>query len=376
MLLGSLLYYLSPRLRKIALSNLALSDLALTEVEIRRMARRSLGHLITTYLEYPRLARLKKASEIAYCVNPEEAERLIASGQGVIFFCGHQSNWELLFLEGTSRMPGVAIGRPVRQKQLYRWVVSIREKFGGKVILPKEAVKEGLRALRSGKFLGVVGDQGMPDQGYRAPFLGRMAYTSPLPALLCYRTGAPLMTATIHRENERGGHHYQIRYSAPIWPDRTKSSEEEIPRLMREASTFLESGIRAHPDQWLWAHNRWKQQSLGTIKRRYRYDSLLVVLGKQVEPLVPLIQQLRRLYPQELFAIWAEEGSQLPDLPEVELRYYRSLDELMKPDLRYKLLFNFSGSRALTRQLKRGAVIEALEIEDNEELMRRICHAR
>ncbi len=371
MWLGSLLYYLFPRLRKIALSNLALSDLKLSEGEIRKIARRSLGHLVTTYLEYPKLARLKQVDKLARCINSEEAERLIASKQGIIFFCGHQSNWELLFLEGTSRMPGVAIGRPVRQKQLYRWVVSIREKFGGKVIHPKEAVKEGLRALRAGKFLGIVGDQGMPDQGYRAPFLGRMAYTSPLPALLAYRTGSPIITATIHREKGR----YQICYSPTIWPDRAKNSEEEIPRLMSEASAFLEASIRAHPDQWLWAHNRWKQQSLGTVKRRYRYDSLLVVLADPVEPLLPLVKQLRQIYPQELFALWAPKGAQLPELPEVQVHRYDSLSELMKPDLRYKLLFNFSGNHALTRKLKRGSVIEALETRDSDELMRRICHA-
>ena len=59
-------------------------------------------------------------------------------------------------------MPGVAIGRPVKNHFLYNWVVSMREKYGGKIIAPNQAIKEGLRGLKKGAFLGIVGDQGCP----------------------------------------------------------------------------------------------------------------------------------------------------------------------------------------------------------------------
>ena len=49
--------------------------------------------------------------------------------------------------------------------------------------------------------IGVVGDQGMPDSGFSAPFLGREAWTSPLPAMLSKRSGCPIMTATIRRQD-------------------------------------------------------------------------------------------------------------------------------------------------------------------------------
>ncbi|WP_442975472.1 lysophospholipid acyltransferase family protein, partial [Salmonella enterica] len=96
----------------------------------------------------------KNIAKVARCENSEKADELMANGKPVIFFCGHQSNWEILFLEGTSRMPGVAIGRPIKNEVLYRWITAMREKFGGKMIAPKNAAREGLRGLKRGAFLG------------------------------------------------------------------------------------------------------------------------------------------------------------------------------------------------------------------------------
>ncbi len=119
-ILGLGVYYLYPKYRKRSLSNLALAtDLYLTPEQIVSTAKKSLQNLAITALEYPRLSIEKNIQRIATCVNPEPAASIIKSGQGIIFFCGHQTNWELLFLEGTQRMPGVAIGRPINNHYLY-----------------------------------------------------------------------------------------------------------------------------------------------------------------------------------------------------------------------------------------------------------------
>ncbi|MFI5334441.1 MAG: lysophospholipid acyltransferase family protein [Chlamydiales bacterium] len=221
--LGTLAYFCLPRFRKRALSNLALAEtLTLSEKEIVRLAKSSFCNLMITCLEYAKLAREKEIARVARCINPEVATPHMQEGKGVIFFCGHQANWEILFLEGTSRMPGVAIGRPIKNKLLYSWVQAMRQKFGGKIIIPKNAFREGLRALKQGSFLGIVGDQGMPDSGFSSPFFGRRAWTSPLPAILSYRTGRPIFVATTRRERGK----YLITYSEPIWPDENQPMEK------------------------------------------------------------------------------------------------------------------------------------------------------
>ena len=199
-----------------------LKSLAASAGEIVPLAKEAMQNLAITALEYAKLAREKNIEKIAFCENPQIAERLICEKKPPIFFCGHLANWEILFLEGTSRMPGIAIGRPIKNKRLYKWITSIREKFGGKMVPPRSAVKEGLKALKQGSFLGIVGDQGMPDSGFRSSFLGRDAWTSPLPAILSYRTGSPIIVATTVRENSR----YTIHYSDPLWPDLNAPAEK------------------------------------------------------------------------------------------------------------------------------------------------------
>ena len=44
----------------------------------------------------------------------------------------------------------------------------------------------------------------------------------------------------------------------PIVPDRQAAREQEIVRIARAWSGEIESFIRAHPEQWMWLHKRWK----------------------------------------------------------------------------------------------------------------------
>ncbi len=363
---GTAAYYCLPKFRKRSLSNLTLAPtLALSQKEIIKVAKESLQNLMMTCLDYAKLAREKDISKIATCENPEQASALLAQGKGIIFFCGHQANWEILFLEGTSRMPGVAIGRPINNKRLYEWIVGIREKFGGKIIEPKNAIRESLKALKKGCFLGIVGDQGMPRGGFACDFFGRRAFTSPLPAILAHRTGVPLLVATLRRH--RG--HYFIRYSSPLYADPTQDMESEIGRLMHESLTLLEASIAANPSQWLWQHNRWKQQMPGGVKRPYRFDSVSVLLPKEKEKLdaiLPHLPALRAIYPTEYFSIAApfEAADTLPKLPHVHFRMYKEIKELFVRDYAPKIVFNFTDLPKLSRHYRKLSALKTLTLSD------------
>lgn len=349
--LGIVVFYLVPKYRKRTLSNLSLaSDLPLTEKKLKNLAKASLGNLLITCLEYGKLAKENNIHSLVTCKNPEAAKKILEEGKGVIFLCGHQANWELFFLEGTSRMPGVAIGQPIKNTLLYRWVLSIRQKFGGKIVLPKEAVKEGLRALKQVKFLGIVGDQGMPESGFCSAFLGRKAWTSPLPALLSYRSGCPLITAVMTRSCGK----YEIEYSDPLWPNTNEPSDVEVPRLMQKALSFLEKSILAHPADWLWQHNRWKQQILGKVKKTYRQDAIAIFLPKEKslwEEAVLTLATFREIYPTELLSVFTPFV--LPQDYQVEEHHYDNLSSLAVKDYRYKLIFNFSENSSLKKHFNK-----------------------
>jgi len=362
---GSLIFHFVPKYRKRTLSNLALAkDLALSPKELIRIGKESLQNLATVCLEYPRLSREKRLPPTIYCENPETAQKLSEKGKGIVFFCAHLSNWEILFLEGTSRMRGIAIGKPIHNKRLYRWILSIREKYGGKIIAQSQCVKEGLRALKQGAFVGIVGDQGMPSSGYCRPFLGRDAWTTTAPALLAYRTESPLIFAETRRVT--GG--YRIRYSDPIWPNPALPIEEEVPRMMDQALVLLQESIKRRPGEWLWQHNRWKQQTPQNVYKPFRYDSLCVILPseeKELLPLLPYLKTFREIYPLDFFTLFAPEWSHKLPLPEAnDTLFYRTLDQTLIFDYRFKLIFNLTPFPKVRRHFLSLCAFEVLTLND------------
>ncbi len=387
--LGRAAFYLLKSYRKRALSNLSLAtNLNLQKFDIQKLAKASFENLMITCLEYPKLASETKIKRIAHCQNPEIADRLMKEGKPVIFFCGHQANWEILFLEGTNRMPGIAIGRPVKNTYLYRFVLKMREKFGGRIIAPQNAVREGLKGLKKGSFLGIVGDQGRPDSGYCSPFFGRIAYTSPIPAILSHRTGSPIIVATTKRVEGR----YIIHYSDPIWPNRDAPIEQEIDRMMRHSLSLLEDSIRQNPEQWLWVHNRWKLQSLDVIKRPFRHESIAIFFPQNRVNFLDLLSHLstfRLIYPQESFTLFVPSCfHDLVKIKNMEVIPYNCFADLLVTDYRFKLIFNFSECCEIEAHFKKQATFMVVDIHElkrrsgslcsnnlSDILRKAVCHA-
>ena len=366
---GKIAYHCMRDYRKRALSNLALAnDLHLkSEKELIRIAKKSFQNLAINVLEYPRFDHETDFSRVIQCENPEVADELHRKGQGIIFFCGHQSNWEALFLDGTSRMRGIAIGKAIKNIRLYRWVVSIREKRGGRIIAPRNAVKEGLRALRKGIFIGIVGDQGMPDSGYSFPFLGRRAWTSTAPALLSYKTNSPIIVATTRRM--KGG--YRIRYSDPIWPDLTQPLDTETVRLMNISLTHLQESIKASPGEWLWQHNRWKQQTPQILYKRFRKDCICIILPDEPAAFTAIqehLPTLKQIYPTDfLFLIVPEAFKDAPLIPADDVIYYQNPKGILLCDYRFKLIFNFT-SYSVKDHYEKLSAFEVLDMASLQQL--------
>jgi KDO2-lipid IV(A) lauroyltransferase len=362
--IGTVGFYFMREYRKRALSNLALAkDLALSEKETIRIAKKSFQNLAINCLEYPKLDREKTFKNVFECENPESAIELHSNGKGIIFFCGHLSNWEVLFLDGTTRMSGIAIGKSIKNKRLYNWILSIREKNGGKIVAPRNAIKEGLRALKKGTFIGIVGDQGMPDSGYSFPFLGRRAWTSTAPALLSYRTNCPIIFAETHRVPCG----YKIRYAEPLWPNLKEAADVEVIRIMNTLMTMLQESIKRYPGEWLWQHNRWKQQTPQNLYKRFRQDCLCAILPQdeaQFNAILPHLATLKKIYPLDfLFLIVPAQYRHIPLIETDETIYYTHPTETLRRDLRFKLIFNFTDYAPIHAHYEKLSAFEVLNLD-------------
>lgn len=359
---GLLCFYCIPSYRKKTLSNLSLAkDLNLSKKQVISIAKSSFGNLAINILEYPRLAKEKDFSKYAQCLNPENATKIYQEGTGIIFFCGHQANWEALFLDGNTRMKGIAIGKPIKNIFLYNWILSIREKTGGKIVIPQKAMKEAVRALKKGEFVGIVGDQGMPTSNYSFPFFGRRAWNSTAPALLSYKVKAPIIVATTERKKGK----YFISYSDPIWPNYDQPLEKEVPCMMDKCLKILESSIKANPGQWLWQHNRWKQHTPREIKKEFRHDSICIIMPEREEDFIEIsesLSTLKAIYPTVFSLIYIpqkykdKESSITTD----EKKVYSSLEDMLIEDYRPKLVFDFIGNKKIEKHFKKLCAFEVL----------------
>jgi KDO2-lipid IV(A) lauroyltransferase len=112
-----------------------------------------------------------------------------------------------------------------------------------------------LRALRSGRILGILPDQHAAGGSIIVDFMGRPAATAVGPATLAARTGAPIIPAFCRRRPDGD-------FEAVIYPPlplvNTGDREADVRANTILVNQALEREILAHPEQWLWLHRRWK----------------------------------------------------------------------------------------------------------------------
>jgi Kdo2-lipid IVA lauroyltransferase/acyltransferase len=362
--IGSLVFILHRPFRKKALANLAIAyGDQLPEKQRRQIARRSFQHLVMTCLEFFTLEKCKgHYQNLVEHKNSETLLNLQNKRQGVVLFCGHQANWEIPFLAFTEKFPGgVAIGRSVKNPFLYRWVVSLREINGAKMLLPKNAMRYGTEALKKGAYVGIVGDQAHPQSSYSYPLFGTRAWTSTAPALLACRTNCPIIVSSTKRKGTK----LYVELSDPIWPNPEKPIKEEVPRLMNEVLGFFEKKIREDPQQWMWVHDRWKQHGIDHVKREYRFGFACLIFSDCSEESIKAAQMARKIYHRSFITLYAPEGFQVPEGIE-EVHTYKNQSELFIRDWRQQIVLDFSKNKKLQSHYKWLGAFHALDIKKEQ----------
>jgi KDO2-lipid IV(A) lauroyltransferase len=249
-----------PRIRRrVAVDNVCRA-VGGSEGEVRAIARRSYMNLGRSMMEFAALPRMS-AERIRSLVEVEGERHfadVAAAGRGAVLVTGHFGNWELIAAWlGRSRFPfNVLVGRQ-SNSQVDRIINRLREKQGIRVIPYQASLRGALRALENKEFVAVLADQDARRKGVFVDFLGRPASTIREPARLAIRLGCPIISGVVIRLP--GGRH-RAEILPPLWPDPDRSQEEAILELTQRFTANLERYVRQHPDQYFWAHRRWKTQ--------------------------------------------------------------------------------------------------------------------
>lgn len=254
--LGTLAYYLLPRSRRVAWTNLRLvyGD-AVPDAELGRIARGSFASMGKFAFDVARLpAQTEKSiSKIVRVTGKGHFERALEKGTGVIALTGHIGNWEMMGAYfALMGYPVNVVATTLRDNKLNDVINEIRAGSGMKVLERRKGTIGVMRCLKRGEALGVLIDQDTSVQSVEVDFMGVPAKTAVGPVRLSARTGATILPAAMLMTDD-GKYHVEIREPLCI-VGKPGTLRDDVSKC----SDAVESFIRKQPNQWVWMHKRWK----------------------------------------------------------------------------------------------------------------------
>lgn len=260
--LGSVVYAFLARRRDIAVDNLLKAGITEDPSEARRIARGSFKHfsqLMVETLRFIKVARPETWESFFDLQIPPAARALMyAPEEGLLFAGAHLGNWEISGQALSFIKPMVAIARPMNNPYIEE--IMQRRRYGMNVeIVPRHQPGMSrlmLRTMREGKALGIMYDQHARTHGVKVDFFGRPASTHTTPALLHLATKRPMLLGCALRT---GPMQFRVLVTDPIIHPRSADREADLRAILTQLNQHLEAWIRAYPEQYLWAHRRWRE---------------------------------------------------------------------------------------------------------------------
>lgn len=186
----------------------------------------------------------------------EHAERAKAKGKGIIYFTGHIGAFELMITAmGLNGMPFMVVGTALKDERLNDIVVQFRAKHGSEPITRGRETFKLIKTLKSGGAVGMLIDQDTKVKSRFVNFFGMPASTPVGAALMAMKTGATVIPVLIHLGEDNLQH--MILYPE-VEMINTGDEEKDMITNTQVLTNILEQGIRRHPAQWVWMHERWK----------------------------------------------------------------------------------------------------------------------
>jgi KDO2-lipid IV(A) lauroyltransferase len=264
-LIGRLVYYLHPRLRRVGVRNLELAFPEKPLKERRKILKgvyTSLGRLLGEFCLFPYYTVRNSAQAVVYqgFENFEEAER---RGKGVLFLTAHFGGWEVSsFFHSLQGHPMHIVVRPLDNAYVDALVTRYRTLHGNSVVSKQDFARGLLAAVRQNQSVGILMDTNMtPPQGVFVPFFGVPACTASGLARVALRTGAAVVPGfTIWDPELRK---YRLVFDPPLKLVDTGDAEADAMTNTAMFNRVIEEHVRKHPDQWLWVHRRWKTRPPG-----------------------------------------------------------------------------------------------------------------
>jgi len=252
-------------LRRAALFNLKLAFPDWTDARRRHTIRglvRQMGWMAGEFSQFPKYTR-ENIERVVTLDGFENFANARERGKGVLFLTGHMSAWELApFAHALYGYPLHFLVRPIDNPRVSTLVNHYRCLSGNQPIDKKQAAREIFRVLRDGGTVGILADLNTSlDEGTFVDFFGVPACTTMGLARIALRTDAAVVPSFLSWDEDL--RKYRLRYEPAIELVRTGNEEKDVQENTARFTRVIEDYARAHPNQWLWVHKRWKTRPPG-----------------------------------------------------------------------------------------------------------------
>jgi len=266
--LGVCAWAFSGKYRRLATRNLEIAFAnEESRRELRQLVRRHFRRLGANLLCSAKLTQMppEKILERVEVENIESMAREFRAGIPVVLILSHLGTWEV-FAQLMPKFVGFVRNASVYQglgnRFIDKHVRRTRSQTGLELFDRHDGFEAVIELLRSGGGVGVLSDQHAGDHGVWTPFFGRLASTSPLPALLAKRTRAALIAAGVYTTG-------RARWRM-VFTERFDETGASIAVLTSKINQVIEQQIRRAPEDWFWVHNRWKTPEPNFLLAHYK----------------------------------------------------------------------------------------------------------
>ena len=288
--LGLCAWLFSAKYRRLATRNLEIAFAnEKSPGELRQLVRQHFRRLGANLLCSAKLTQMapEKILEHVEVENIESMAREFRAGVPAVLVLSHLGTWEL-FAQLMPKFVGFVRNASVYQglgnRFINEHVLRTRSQTGLELFDRHDGFEPVIELLRSGGGVGVLSDQHAGDHGVWTPFFGRLASTSPLPALLTKRTKAALIAAGVYTTG-------RARWRM-VFTERFDEPGASVAVLTSKINRVIEQQIRHAPEDWFWVHNRWKTPEPNFLLAHYKRGIYLPpeISARDVKPFRILIR--------------------------------------------------------------------------------------
>lgn len=254
--LGSVMHRCLRSRRHVTLANLNIAFPDATQSARDELAQQAFRHLgmATAETAWSWYRSAEHMAEMQF-EGVEHLEKALAQGKGVILLQAHFTVLELCAAVVGPRWPISAVYDPPKNPLFADYLHSQRSRHLQRLI-DNRGTREMVRCLRRGEIVWFSPDQSVSTNhgGVVTEYFNYPALTSSGTARIVKMTGATLIPFVPTRHDN--GARYTFRFGEPL-----SLQSDDVMQATQQVNDTLEAHVRSQPEQYLWAHKRFKPPS-------------------------------------------------------------------------------------------------------------------